>query len=97
MSKKTPPNKYELEYMGLVKQLPCSTCDTPPPSIAHHPREGMGTSMRAGHHMVIPHCYECHMGAFSIHGSRDQFIRVHGSEMSRVNETIGKVFRMVNQ
>lgn len=93
MSKKKPPTKAELEWMKRVKSLPCSTCGAPPPSIAHHPREGQGMSMRNGHYMTVPHCDDCHVGAFSIHKSRDQFNRVYGSEMSRVNETIGKVFK----
>lgn len=92
MSKK-PPTKDELEYMGKVKRLPCSTCGAPPPSIVHHPRVDEGTSQRAGHYMVIPHCEECHVGPFSIHKSQRQFNNVYGPEKNRINETIGKIHR----
>lgn len=30
------PTKRESEHLAMVKSLPCSVCDLPPPSEAHH-------------------------------------------------------------
>lgn len=54
----------EHEHVMRVKSLPCSVCDTPPISHAHHPRQGM-------HFLVVALCPDCHQGPFNgWHGQR---------------------------
>lgn len=39
--------------LARVKALPRSVCDAPPPSEAHHIRQGL-------HHIAVALCVECH-------------------------------------
>jgi len=54
----------ERAHVALVKSLPCSVCDEPGPSDAHHIKQGL-------HYATIPLCRDCHMGSHNgIHGRR---------------------------
>lgn len=46
----------EREWVDRVKSLPCSVCDLPGPSDAHHIKQGQ-------HWTVVALCKECHQGA----------------------------------
>jgi len=59
-------NSAESEWMGRVKELPCSVCDTHGPSYAHHVNQGQ-------HFTVIALCFECHQGKGGWHGDRTQW------------------------
>lgn len=52
----------ERRHVQRVKELPCSVCDAPPPSDAHHIKQRL-------HFAVVALCKDCHQGAFNgIHG-----------------------------
>lgn len=52
----------ERRHVGSVKALPCSVCDAPGPSAAHHIKQDQ-------HYTVVALCYDCHQGDFNgIHG-----------------------------
>lgn len=53
----------EREHLARVKDLPCSLCDAPGPSYAHHINQGQ-------HYTVVALCYECHQGHGGWHGTR---------------------------
>ena len=46
----------EREHVGNVKALPCSVCDAPAPSEAHHIRQGL-------HYTCVALCIDCHRGS----------------------------------
>ena len=46
----------EREHLARVKALPCSVCDAPGPSDAHHINQGQ-------HFTVVALCKSCHQGA----------------------------------
>lgn len=48
--------KAETAYVERVKRLPCSVCDVPGPSDAHHIKQGQ-------HFTVVALCKDCHQGA----------------------------------
>lgn len=45
----------EREHVSQVKGLPCSICDAPAPSEAHHIRQGL-------HYTCVALCVDCHRG-----------------------------------
>jgi len=51
-----PLSKAESAHIARVKALPCSVCDLPGPSSAHHIKQGQ-------HYTCIALCQECHQGA----------------------------------
>ncbi|KQB59349.1 hypothetical protein [Acidovorax sp. SD340] len=54
----------EAAHIGAVKALPCSVCDEPGPSDAHHIKQGQ-------HFTVVALCKSCHQGALmGLHGQR---------------------------
>lgn len=53
----------EAEHMAHVKELPCSVCDAPGPSAAHHINQGQ-------HWTVVALCYDCHQGHNGWHGNK---------------------------
>lgn len=54
----------ESAHIKRVKELPCSVCDTPGPSDAHHIEQGL-------HFAVVALCKDCHQGPrMGWHGER---------------------------
>lgn len=53
----------ESEHMANVKSLPCSVCDAPSPSAAHHINQGQAWT-------TISLCYDCHQGHNGWHGNK---------------------------
>ena len=53
----------ESRWVALVKSLPCSVCDNPGPSSAHHIKQEQ-------HFTVIPLCWSCHQGSEGWHGTK---------------------------
>ena len=54
----------ERAHILRVKFLPCSVCDAPGPSDAHHIKQGQ-------HFSVVALCKECHQGSvLGLHGQR---------------------------
>ena len=57
-------NHTERRHLARVKSLPCSLCDAPPPSEAHHIEQGL-------HFAAVALCAECHRGPImGLHGQR---------------------------
>lgn len=48
--------RAEAAHVEAVKMLPCSLCDAPGPSDAHHIRQGQ-------HMTTVALCRDCHMGS----------------------------------
>lgn len=72
----------EKRHMGKVKALGCLFHDNTP-ALVHHltvvsPRDNM---------LVIPLCQECHVGEFSIHKDKRNFLALHGSEWKLLADT----------
>lgn len=54
----------ERRHIERIKSLPCSVCDTPGPSEAHHVRQGL-------HYACVALCADCHRGpVLGWHGQR---------------------------
>jgi hypothetical protein len=53
----------ERAHLSRVKDLPCSVCDAPPPSSAHHPRQG-------SHFTTVALCWDCHQGPSGWHETK---------------------------
>ena len=79
-------NKREREWLGRVKELPCSVCDAPGPSYAHHIEQGE-------HYTCVALCYECHQGKGGVHGDKT-FWRIYKiNELQALNKTIEGMFK----
>ena len=51
-------NSKQRLHIGRVKALPCSVCDAPPPSAAHHVKQNQQFT-------VVALCTDCHQGSFN--------------------------------
>lgn len=72
-------------HLGRVKMIPCSVCDAPPPSDAHHIKQGQ-------HFTAVALCKDCHQGHNGWHGTKS-FWRIRKmDELSALNITIGRIF-----
>ena len=56
-------NAREREHLGRVKALPCSICDAPGPSEAHHMKQHR-------QYTCIALCESCHRGYNGLHGTK---------------------------
>ena len=72
-------------HLALVKELPCSVCDAPAPSEAHHVKQHR-------QYTCIALCYECHRGYNGIHGTK-AFWRIRKmDELDALDVTIRRLF-----
>lgn len=56
--------QIERAHLARVKSLPCSVCDAPGPSDAHHIKQGQ-------HMTAVALCKDCHQNSLmGIHGQR---------------------------
>lgn len=77
----------EREHVGRVKELPCSVCDTPGPSAAHHIEQDE-------HYTVVALCEDCHQGsANGWHGRRVIWKIKKMDELDALNVTLGRLMR----
>lgn len=59
-----PLTDVDRKHIDRVKSLSCSLCDDPPPSDAHHIKQGE-------HFLAVALCKDCHQGGLNgIHGQR---------------------------
>lgn len=73
------------DHIGRVKQLPCSVCDAPGPSDAHHISQRL-------QYLVVALCKDCHQGSFAgWHGQRRAWIARKMDELSALNITIERL------
>ena len=78
----TPAERAHLE---AVKLLPCSVCDAPPPSDAHHINQGQ-------HFTAVALCKDCHQGSFNgWHGQKRMWLIKKMDELAALNVTLRRL------
>jgi len=78
-------NKAERKHLQEVKELPCSVCDEPPPSDAHHIKQGL-------HYTCVALCKSCHQGSkMGWHGEKRAWSIAKMDELDALNVTIKRV------
>lgn len=82
MNNKLTP--IEREHVARVKALPCSVCGAPGPSEAHHIEQHMQW-------IAIAVCVDCHRSGSGIHGTKALLKVRKKTELSCLNETIGRL------
>lgn len=80
-----PLTAFEAQHLEDVKGLPCSVCDEPGPSDAHH--------IHQGHHFTaIALCKSCHQGPLlGWHGQRRAWLIRKMDELAALNVTIRRL------
>lgn len=75
-------NDRERAHLALVKELPCSVCDQPGPSEAHHVKQGQ-------QYTAVALCESCHCGALmGLHGQRRMWAIKKMDELAALNVTV---------
>ena len=75
----------ERVHLGRVKALPCSVCDEPGPSDAHHIKQGQ-------HYTVVALCKSCHQGSLmGLHGRRRMWAIKKMDEVDALAVTIERL------
>lgn len=75
----------ESAHVAAVKGLPCSVCDAPAPSDAHHITQGQ-------HFTTVALCKDCHQGSFNgIHGQRRMWLVMKMDELAALNVTLRRL------
>lgn len=78
-------NSAERAHLARVKELPCSVCDEPGPSEAHHIVQGQQFT-------AVALCVECHRGpVLGLHGQRRAWAIRKMDEMAALNVTIQRL------
>jgi uncharacterized protein HemY len=76
--------KAERQHVERVKSLPCSVCDAPAPSAAHHIRQDCA-------YTVVALCESCHTGKNGIHGQKIMWKINKLDELQALNITLGRL------
>jgi hypothetical protein len=72
-------------HLARVKALPCSVCDEPGPSDAHHIEQGL-------HYTCVALCKECHQGpVMGWHGQRRAWAVRKMDELAALNRTVERL------
>ena len=80
MNNKLTPK--EREWIQIVKSLPCSVCDSPGPSDAHHIKQHR-------QYTVVALCKECHQGpVMGWHGQKRMWAIKKMDELDALNITV---------
>jgi hypothetical protein len=75
----------EHEHLGRVKELPCSVCDAPGPSDAHHIVQGL-------HFVAVALCKDCHQGSVNgWHGKKRMWTLTKLDEVKALNITLKRL------
>jgi hypothetical protein len=78
-------NDKERKHLARVKELPCSVCDAPPPSDAHHYKQHR-------QYLCIALCKDCHQGTFNgLHGQKRMWAVMKMDEQDALNVTIERI------
>jgi hypothetical protein len=76
--------KKEREHLGRVKDLPCSLCDAPGPSEAHHIEQSQS-------YTCVALCPDCHRGVNGWHGNKAYWRIKKMTELDALNVTIKRL------
>lgn len=80
----------ERVYVDMVKALPCSVCNAPPPSQAHHFKQHL-------QYTTIALCIDCHKGAFNgWHGQKTMWRVMKMEQIDALELTIKRVIKNMN-
>ena len=74
----------ESAHMARVKAMPCSVCDHPAPSEAHHIKQGQ-------HFTTVALCADCHRGYNGWHGNKAYWRVRKLDELGALNITLGNL------
>lgn len=75
----------ERAHLAKVKELPCSVCDQPGPSEAHHMKQ-------RSQYLCVALCADCHRGAFlGWHGQKRGWIMRKMDEQDALAITIERL------
>jgi hypothetical protein len=78
-------NAREREYLATIKELPCSVCDAPGPSDAHHIKQGL-------QYTCVALCKDCHQGSIlGWHGQKRAWSIRKMGELDALNKTIERL------
>lgn len=78
----------EREHLKELKSLPCSVCDAPGPSDAHHVKQGL-------QYTCVALCKQCHQGSIlGWHGQKRMWAVKKMDELDALNVTIQRLLRM---
>ena len=78
-------NAKERVHLAQVKELPCSVCDAPAPSEAHHVKQRR-------QYTCVALCESCHRGAvLGWHGQRRMWAIKKMDEMDALNVTVQRL------
>jgi hypothetical protein len=71
----------------MVKMLPCSVCDAPPPSEAHHVKQHR-------QYTCVALCVDCHRGYNGWHQTKAMWRIKKMDELDALNITIERLLEM---
>ena len=77
-------------HIGQVKELPCSVCDAPPPSDAHHIKQHR-------QYTCVALCKDCHQGYNGWHGTKAYWNIKKMDELDALNVTIERLLNGSNK
>jgi hypothetical protein len=81
-NKPTPKERF---HLSRVKELPCSVCDAPGPSDAHHIKQHR-------QYTCVALCKDCHQGAvMGWHGQKRMWNLKKMDELDALNVTIKRL------
>jgi hypothetical protein len=76
------------DHLAKVKSLPCSVCDQPGPSDAHHVKQGL-------QYTCVALCKDCHQGSFmGWHGQKRAWAIRKMDEIDALNVTIERLLNL---
>lgn len=79
-------SKDDRRYLEGVKSLPCSVCDAPAPSDAHHIKQGL-------QYTCVALCKDCHQNPLlGWHGQKRMWKIKKMEELDALNVTIKRLF-----
>ena len=78
-------SSVERRHLERVKSLPCSVCDDPAPSEAHHIKQGL-------QYTCVALCADCHRGAvLGWHGQKGMWRVKKMEELEALNQTLKRL------
>ena len=76
----------ERRHLARVKALPCSVCDAPGESEAHHVEQG-------AQYTCVALCADCHRGPIlGLHGQKRMWAIMKMTELDALNVTLSRLF-----